>query len=125
MSVVDKLDLFSGSLPRKCLYCAWGYPVVFGMDDWLEVLACGRWTVGAFAIKRIGLRLADETPEQVSRAKSKRRGLSYMVAPLVRAWDACERFEPVRCVPMRGKFSNARKFELLDRSGVFDDMEGL
>lgn len=27
---LERLDMFSASLPRKCLYCRFGYPVVFG-----------------------------------------------------------------------------------------------
>ena len=115
--MLERLDMFSASLPRKCLYCRWGYPVVFGTSDWLDVLACGRWTVDAFRTKRIALRLAEE-----SRGRG---GMGYMVAPLVGAWDSCEKFKPVSLRPSKpGEFVNARKFELLDRSGLFDDMKG-
>lgn len=113
--LAERLDMFSASLPRKCLWCRWGYPVVFGKTDWLDVLACGRWTVDAFKTKRIGLRLTEESHG--------RGGMGYMVAPLVGAWDSCDGFQPVSFRPSRpGEFVNARKLELLDRSGMLDDM---
>ena len=31
MSVFEKIDMFSASLPKMCIYCAYGYPVVFGV----------------------------------------------------------------------------------------------
>ena len=115
--MLERLDMFSASLPRKCLYCRFGYPVVFGTDDWLDVLACGAHTVDAFKTKRIGLRLTEE-----SRGGN---GMGYMVAPLVGAWDSCDGFQPVAYRPSRpGEFVNARKLELLDRSGLFDGMKG-
>lgn len=115
--MLERLDMFSASLPRKCLYCRWGYPVVFGMADWLDVLACGRWTVDAFKTKRIALRLTEESYGS--------NGMGYMVAPLVGAWCSCEKFKPVSFRPSKpGEFVNARKFELLDRSGLFDEMRG-
>ena len=40
-------------------------------------------------------------------------------------YEACDGFRPVGYRPTRpGEFVNTRKFELLDRSGLFDDMEG-
>lgn len=115
--MLERLDMFSASLPRKCLYCRWGYPVVFGTDDWLNIFACGAHTVDAFRTKRIGLRLAEKSCGG--------NGMGYMVAPLVDAWCSCEKFKPIAYRPSRpGEFVNARKLELLDRSGIFDDMKG-
>ena len=115
--MLERLDMFSASLPRKCLYCRWGYPVVFGTTDWLDVLVCGRHAVDGFRTKRIPLRLTERG--------SLTGGLGYLVAPLVGPWDACDGFLPVGYRSTRkGEFVNARKFELLDRSGLFDEMEG-
>lgn len=116
--MLERLDMFSSALPRKCLYCRYGYPVVFGTTDWLDVLVCGRHAVDGFSTKRIGLRLTE-------RGGPWDKGLGYLLAPLVGPWDACEKFKPVSLRPSKpGEFVNARKFELLDRSGLFDDMKG-
>lgn len=46
-------------------------------------------------------------------------------ARVVGAWDSCEGFKPVAFRPSKpGEFVNARKLDLLDRSGLFDDMKG-
>ena len=117
MSVAGRLGRFSASLPRKCLYCRWGYPVVFGASDWLDVLACGRFTVDAFRTKRIGLRLTEGA------ACDGKKGLGYLIAPLTGPWDSCDGFQPVALMPSRpGEFTNLRKLDLLDRSGMFDEM---
>ena len=55
MSVFEKIDMFSASLPKMCVYCAYGYPVVFGRDDWLEVFACGAHLVENLRSKRTTL----------------------------------------------------------------------
>ena len=117
--MLGRIDALSSTLPRKCLYCRYGYPVVFGTEDWLDVLVCGRHTVDGFKSKRIGLRLTE-------RGGPWDKGLGYLVAPLVGPWDACDGFRPVGYRPRRpGEFVNARKFELLDRSGLFDEMEAM
>lgn len=116
--MLGRIDALSSALPRKCLYCRWGYPVVFGTEDWLDVLVCGRHAVDGFKTKRMGLRLTERG--------SLAGGLGYLVAPLVGPWDACAGFMPVGYRPTRkGEFVNARKFELLDRSGLFDEMEAM
>ena len=116
--MLGRIDAFSSALPRKCLYCRYGYPVVFGTEDWLDVLVCGRHAVDGFKSKRIGLTLTERG--------SIAGGLGYLVAPLVGPWDACEGFLPVCYRPTRGgEFVNARKFELLDRSELFDEMEAM
>lgn len=120
--LAERLDMFSASLPRKCLWCRWGYPVVFGRSYWLDAFVCGRHAVDAFATKRIELRLTEEPTPEGSRRK---RGLGYMVAPITGPWDSCDGFQPVAFRPSRpGEFVNARKLDLLDRSGMLDDMGG-
>ncbi len=116
--MLGRIDALSSALPRKCLYCRYGYPVVFGTTDWLDVLVCGRHAVDGFKSKRIGLRLTERG--------ALTGGLGYLVAPLVGPWDACDGFRPVGYRPRRpGEFVNARKFELLDRSGLFDEMDAM
>lgn len=90
--MLERLDMLSASLPRKCLYCRYGYPVVFGTTDWLDVLVCGRHAVDGFRTKRIGLRLTE-------RGGPWDKGLGYLLAPLVGAWDSCEKFKPVSLRP--------------------------
>lgn len=116
--MLERIDALSASMPRKCLYCRYGYPVVFGTTDWLDVLVCGRHAVDGLKSRRIGLRLTERG--------SLAGGLGYLVAPLVGPWDACAGFRPVGYRPRRpGEFVNARKFELLDRSGLFDETEAM
>ena len=112
--IAEKLDLFSGSLPHKCLYCRYGYPVVFGTEDWLSCLMCGANVVEGLKSKKLTLKLT-EWPWEKPDAP---------YAPLVAPWCSCEGFRPVRWMPSHpGEWCNTRKMVLLDKSGMFDEME--
>ena len=113
MGVIERLDLFSGSLPRKCLYCRYGYPVVFGMSEWLEAFVCGANIIDGLKSKKATIRLTEYSGDKPD--------VPY--APLVGAWDACDRFAPVAFRPSKpGEYINSRKFVLLDKTGIFDEM---
>ena len=114
MSVIERIDMFSSSLPRMCVYCAYGYPVVFGATDWLEAFACGAHLVEGLRSKKATLHApgsgyvcADGDGRNV-----------YM--PLVGPRDRCDSFRPIRLDGRGHGFVNARKFRLLDASGLFD-----
>ena len=117
MSVIERIDMFSASLPRMCLYCAYGYPVVFGLSDWLDVFACGAHLVEGLKSKKATLHAPGSG--YVCDAEGVRN--AYM--PLVGPRDRCGSFTPIRIDGMGRGFANARKFRLLDAAGLFDDME--
>lgn len=114
-SMIERMDAFSGALPRKCLWCRYGYPVVFGTDDWLSCFACGANVVTGLRSKRLTLKLTERD--------GGRKDDAY--APLVGAGESCESFKPVRWCPAKpGEYCNTRKLVLLDRSGMLEGMEG-
>ncbi|MDO4591037.1 MAG: hypothetical protein Q4B35_06560 [Slackia sp.] len=119
MSILEKIDMFSSSMPRMCLYCAYGYPVVFGRANWLDVLACGAHLVMGLRSKKETLTKSGYVPEGAN--ASLRETPPYM--PMVGPRDRCDLFEPIRLDGRGHGFVNARKFALLDGSGMFDDLE--
>lgn len=115
MSVFERIDMFSASLPKMCIYCAYGYPVVFGVCDWLDVFACGAHLVENLKSKKTTL---DKHRFERSDPDGPVRNV-YM--PLVGPMDRCDQFKPIRLDGRGVGFVNARKFYLLDKAGVFDD----
>ena len=115
MSVTERLCLFGESLPRKCLYCRYGYPVVFGKSEWLDVFVCGARVFEVGRSKKAGPPIDDPDPSLAGKSAGKRAA-----APLVDAWEGCSRFAPA--LPLGEGYVNRRKFELLDEFGMFDDM---
>lgn len=90
MSVFERIDWFSASLPKMCIYCAYGYPVVFGVYDWLDVFACGAHLVENLKSKKTTLdkhRFESSDPDGPARNV-------YM--PLVGPRDRCDLFAPIR-----------------------------
>lgn len=110
MSVIERLDLFSLSLPRKCLYCKWGYPVLFGTDEFLDVFACGRHYVKNLTSKKLTLKLTDIHPNRGNKQSN------VLYAPMIDAWETCDDFKPIKI--------GDRKFKVLDSFGYFDGMWG-
>lgn len=104
MSIIERFDLFSESLPRKCLYCKYGYPVVFGIDSFLDAFACGAHCVDGLKSKKLTLKLTDESQHRTS----------MLYCPMTDPWESCDSFQPI-------KFGD-RKFKILDSFGYFDDM---
>lgn len=115
MSVLEKIDMFSASLPKMCVYCAYGYPVVFGREDWLEAFVCGGHIVENLKSKKTTL---DKHGFKSSHPPGPVENV-YM--PLVGPMDRCDQFKPIRLDGRGVGFVNARKFHLLDEAGVFDD----
>lgn len=108
MRWAERIDLFRESLPHDCLYCEMGYPVVFGVDSFLDCFACGRHALENVKSKKVTLKL--------TRTRHTDKTSIYpMYAPLVGPGDCCEHFSPVRF--------KSRKFGLLNMFGYFDDME--
>lgn len=113
--LAERLDMFSASLPRKCLWCRWGYPIVLGTTEWLDAFMCGKSFIDDLRSKRATLRLTEHGPG----------GGRPPYAAITGPWDSCDGFQPVAFRPSRpGEFVNSRKLELLDRSGMLDEMEG-
>lgn len=110
MGVIERLDLFMESLPRTCLYCVYGYPVVFGIDSFLDCFACGAHVLEEPRGKRVTLRLTTKAPGEYKRP----------YAPLVKPDEACADFRPVRFDKVA---DGRRKFRLLDEFGYFDERE--
>lgn len=118
MSVLERIDMFSASLPRMCVYCAYGYPVVFGRDDWLEVFACGAHLVEGLRSKKATLHAPGSGYVNACGSGPARNVYMPMVGPR----DMCASFRPIRLDGRGCGFVNARKFYLLDRAGLFDEM---
>lgn len=113
MTVIQKLDLLSESLPKICLYCAYGCPCVYGIDSWFNCFVCMGHTIENLKSKKATLELHDKTKERI-----------YLYAPLVGPNDSCDDFRPVKWNSDNEKqFVNKRKFLLLDEFGLFDDIE--
>ena len=117
MSVLEKIDMFSASLPKMCIYCAYGYPVVFGVHDWLDVFACGAHMVENLKSKKTTL------DKRGYAGMFDAGGTRSVYMPMVGPRDRCECFKPIRLDGRGVGFVNARKFYLLDEAGVFDEME--
>lgn len=109
MSVIEKIDMFRESLPRKCLYCQYGYPVVFGIEQMLDSFACGKHCVDGLTSKKLTLKLMDLCVNR----EGKQSNVLY--CPMVDAWEACEDFIPIKL--------GDRKFKILDMFGYFDDVK--
>ena len=107
MSYFEKLDLFVASLPQTCLYCRYGYPVVFGIDRFLNCFACGAHNVDGLRSKKLTLHL---TTRNAVREANKG---AVMYAPLLCSDEGCESWKPLKV--------GGRKFKLLDLYDMFDD----
>lgn len=117
MSIFERIDWFSASLPKMCIYCAYGYPVVFGRADWLDMFACGAHLVENLRSKKTTIDKHGYRSEEPDGDNKN----CYM--PMVGPRDRCDCFEPIRLDGRGHGFVNARKFYLLDKAGLFDDME--
>lgn len=106
---LKKMNLFIESLPKKCLYCECGQPILFGVDGVDDGFLCNRHCVEGLTSKKLTLRLTDM---EVGRENRKN---SPLYCPLVGAWESCNDFKPIKV--------GGRKFELLDFLGYFDDMK--
>lgn len=107
MSVLERFDWFAESLPRICLYCKHGYPVVWGGEHFLETVGCAAHTAWGLKSKKL-------TAPSIDRRYECGRG--YM--PLMMADETCPSFRPVRPC---GDAPERRKFRLLDAYGYFDE----
>lgn len=110
--------MFSSSLPRMCVYCAYGYPVVFGKDDWLELFVCGAHLVEGLRSKKATLESDGYVPSGPHASPA-----PVLYAPIVGPRARCGSFRPIRLDGRGAGFVNARKFYLLDSAGLFDEME--
>lgn len=102
MSVGDYEWRFQASLPKTCLFCQYGYPVVFGTDDWLESFACGAHILDNPKGKKVTLKLNEK----------RATGSGILYAPLTIPEDCCNQFTPIKL--------GGRKFRLLDAFGCFE-----
>ena len=110
MSVIERIDMFVSSLPRTCLYCAYGFPIVWGVENFLDVQACVAHTVWGLRSKLL------TAPKMDIPGCENKRGYT----PLMTAGETCGSFEP--CSPTGGAVAR-RKFRLLDAYGYFDDLD--
>lgn len=107
MSILDRIDLFREQLPRKCLYCQYGYPVVYGKDSFFDAIVCGKHSVENLKSNKLTLNLTDINVFH----QQYKSGRIY--SPIVAPDESCPEYEPI-------KFG-CRKFKLLDLFGFFDE----
>lgn len=110
MSIIEKIDLFAASLPRTCLYCRNGFPIAWGTESMLEVIACGAHFLDTPKTKKATLRITRPNPR---RQENKGR---VLYAPLLNADEGCADWAPVEFC--------GRKFRLLDALGAFGEAGG-
>lgn len=89
MSVIEELDFWRESLPRICLWCRWGCPILFGGVPFLETLTCRRHAVD-------GLRSKKLTAPPWHDPGRKGNGDFRLYTPVMNADETCDSFEPVR-----------------------------
>lgn len=107
VSILDRIDLFREELPRKCLYCQYGYPVAYGKDRFWDAIVCGKHSVEGLKSKKLTLNQTDINVLH----KQYKAGRIY--SPIVAPDESCQEYEPI-------KFG-CRKFKLLDLFGFFDE----
>ena len=110
MSILKRIDLFASSLPRICLYCVHGVPIVWGIERFLDVQGCVVHSAWGLRSKKLTAPKPDRPGHENVRG--------YM--PLMYCEETCEHFKP--CSP-NGDAISRRKFRLLDAYGYFDERE--
>lgn len=95
---------FQASLPKTCLFCQYGYPVVFGLDSWLDSFMCGGHIVEKLRGKKVTLKLVKGNPDPANKEP--------FYCPITAPDDTCEQFKPIKL--------GGRKFRLLDAFGYFE-----
>ena len=94
--------MFQQSLPRSCMFCECGYPVVFRKERWLDVFACGAHYLRDPKGKKVTLRLNEKRVT----------GSGVLYCPMMAPDDSCAQWRPIRL--------GGRKFKLLDEFGMFE-----
>lgn len=99
---MERIDLFAESLPRNCLYCAYGYVVIDEPDHCLigDHLACMAHSADGLKSKKFA-----DVPKP-------NRDFYRTFCPIMNWDEHCDSFMPI-------KFGG-KKFKVLDRCGLFD-----
>lgn len=110
MSTTERLDSFAASVPRCCLWCAYGFPIVFGMDDFFNEFACGMSAARGVRSKKVEARIAYSDAVNPEPPKV----LIAVTAPS----DSCDRFVPL--TPFGSGWRNMRKLRLMELFGYLE-----
>lgn len=99
MSLIERLDLWRLSLPRICMWCRWGNPVLFGRERFLETYACGRHSVSGLKSSKL------TAPPWHDPGGGKGDQRTY--SPMMGADETCEAFEPIKITDQKTKLLDA------------------
>lgn len=99
---MERIDLFAESLPRNCLYCAYGNVVIDEPDHCLigDHLACLAHAAGGVKSKKFA-----DVPKP-------NRDFQRDFCPIMNWDETCDLFKPIKY--------GGRKFKVLDHCGLFD-----
>lgn len=101
MSIIERIDMFTMSLPNNCLYCAYGDVVFNGNDDLIgDHLACMFHATDGLKSKKF------------AGVPKPNRDFHRTFCPIMNWDERCDRFKPI-------KFGG-KKFKVLDHCGLFD-----
>lgn len=101
MSIIERIDMFTMSLPNNCLYCAYGDVVFSGHDDLIgDHLACMFHATDGLKSKKF------------TGVPKPNRDFHRTFRPIMNWDERCDSFKPI-------KFGG-KKFKVLDHCGLFD-----
>ena len=101
MKIIERIDMFTMSLPHNCLYCKFGDIVFNGYDDLVgDHLACMRHSADGLKSKKFA-----DVPKP-------NRDFYRTFCPIMNWDEHCDSFMPI-------KFGG-KKFKVLDHCGLFD-----
>lgn len=101
MSIIERIDMFTMSLPNNCLYCAYGDVVFNGYDDLIgDHLACMFHATDELKSKKF------------TGVPKPNRDFLRTFCPIMNWDEHCDSFMPI-------KFGG-KKFKVLDHCGLFD-----
>ena len=105
MSTIERIDMFTMSLPHNCLYCKFGNIVLSEYDDLIgDHLACMAHAAHGLKSKKFA-----DVPKP-------NREFQRTFCPIMNWDETCASFKPIEF--------GCKKFKVLDRCGLFDSYWG-
>lgn len=105
MSTIERIDMFTVSLPHNCLYCKFGDIVLNDNDDLVgDHLACMAHAADGLKSKKL------------AGVPKPNREFRRTFRPMMNWDETCASFKPLEV--------GGRKFNVLDRCGSFDSYRG-